>query len=326
MGLDLPSSAGLEQELGFLRQFKRASELHDSLMMTFLSMVTRSSGNILLRSMLRQTLESFARLTGAEESSFFWLDGQGYVTESILARGVAVREQRETVVGQVLEKGLAGWVYRQREIGIITDTEHDERWLQLPYQPYVAKSIVCFPILRGTHLLAIATLMHSEVGYFDQEKVQLVELCAARVGMVLDLLRLRLEELEKKTEETDEPEREEKSPPPKNQAFPITEMGQLVLSSQGKVLFGNPQFGVIFGYAEAELPGLNFATDLIDHAHRDAFWQRFAQCFTMKRGELLLNFRGVHRQGKSLKLEFHGHLGYLGETPVVVAGVREVKT
>ena len=68
---------------------------------------------------------------------FFWLDKQGYVTESILARGITIREQKETVVGEVLEHGLAGWVYRQRKTGVVSDTEKDDRWLELPYQPYL---------------------------------------------------------------------------------------------------------------------------------------------------------------------------------------------
>ena len=191
---------GLESKVStdpsFCERLQQACDLQDGLMMTFLSMVTRSSGKLLLRSMLRQTLEGLAKLTLAEESSFFWLDEKGYVAESILARGIAIREQKETVVGEVLENGLAGWVYRQRKIGLIEDTATDDRWLELSYQPYQAKSILCFPIMRGTHLLAIATLMHSEVGFFDQSKAELIELCASKLGMVLDLLRVQVQSME----------------------------------------------------------------------------------------------------------------------------------
>lgn len=321
MSLQSSLSASPEQELLMLQRFKQASDLHDGLMMAFLSMVTRSSGTLLLRSMLRQTLESFAKLTGAEESSFFWLDSQGYVTESILARGIAIREQRDSVVGQVLERGLAGWVYRKREIGVITDTANDDRWLELPYQPYVAKSIVCFPIIRGVHLLAIATLMHSEVGFFDAGKVQLVELCASRVAMVLDLLRIRVEELEKQEtakEMVKEPLKGQETQP----QFLLSEVGNLILSDQGQVIYADPRLMEIFGFGTVELKGLQSFLNLVAESHREAFAKRFAQCFESGREELLLSFRGIGKDNRAIKLEFHGRLAKMYGHAVVVACVR----
>lgn len=285
-------------------------------MLTFLSMVTRSSGKLLLRSMLRQTLEGLAKLTFAEESSLFWLDDQGYVTESILARGIAIREQKETVVGQVLEGGLAGWVYRQRKTGVIENTETDERWLELPYQPYVAKSILCVPIIRGTHLLAIATLMHSEIGFFDLEKVQLVELCAVKLGMVLDLLRVQISSapkavLDSKATKLDMGSQEE-----------FKGISQFILSEGGKLISADPRLAELFNYEPDELVQLDSFFSLVADTHQDIFAKKVAQCLEGVQSQLLVTFRGVTKEERSLKVEFYGYQTRLFGKVVMVSRVR----
>lgn len=298
----------------FFERFQQASELHDGLMTTFLSLVTRSSGSLLLRSMLRQTLEGFAKITQAEESSLFWLDDQGYVTESILARGIAIREQKDSVVGQVLENGLAGWVYRQKKIGVIIDTAKDERWLELPFQPYVAKSSLCVPIIRGTHLLAIATLMHSEVGYFDEAKVELVELCASRLAMVLDLLRLQGQVAEEK-QATDQNAASQ---------LEMKEISQLILSKEGKFVYADPHLSNIFGYEAQELTSLDSFFDLVAATHREAFAKKLALCFQGEQSQVLVTFRGVTKQEKSLRIEFYGHQTNLNGVILLIARLREL--
>jgi GAF domain-containing protein len=98
------------------------------------------------------------------------LDADGLVTESLLARGATIREQRQRLVGEVLDKGLAGWVFRHRQVGLITDTVHDERWLTLHNQPYAVRSALGIPILKGKMLLGILTLMHSQPEHFGRNQ------------------------------------------------------------------------------------------------------------------------------------------------------------
>lgn len=310
--MSLKSNVSVDSPL--FERLQQACEFQDDVMTSFLTMVTRSSGKLLLRSMLRQTLEGFARLSSAEESSLFWLDDQGYVTESILARGIAIREQKETVVGEVLEHGLAGWVYRQRKTGVITDTETDDRWLELPYQPYESKSILCFPIIRGTHLLAIATLMHSEVGFFDEEKVKLVELCAERLGMVLDLLRIEMQSSEEdhaaklESEATDQEE--------------FKSISQFILSEGGKFISSDPRFGELFGYELNEVLKLNSFFDLVAKTHQEVFAKKVAQCFEGLQSQLLVTFRGISKEGRSLRVEFYGYQAKLFGQIVMVCRIK----
>ncbi|NJN73188.1 MAG: GAF domain-containing protein [Limnothrix sp. RL_2_0] len=264
--------------------------------------------------MLRQTLEGFAKISQAEESSLFWLDDQGYVTESILARGIAIREQKDSVVGQVLENGLAGWVYRKKMIAVVTDTAQDERWLELPFQPYVAKSILCVPVIRGSHLLAIATLMHSEVGYFDEAKVELVKLCASRLAMVLDLLRLQGQVAE------------EKQAMEQNAIhhLEMKDISQFVLSEEGKFVYVDPQLSEIFGYEVEELTHLTSFFDLVAVTHREAFSKKLALCFQGDQSQILVTFRGITKKEKSLRIEFYGHRTRLKGMILLIGRLREM--
>ena len=301
-------------DISFLKRLQQACDLQDDLITTFLTMVTRSSGKLLLRSMLRQTLEGFAKLSEAEESSLFWLDDKGYVVESILARGIAIREQKETVVGEVLEYGLAGWVYRQKKTGVITDTETDDRWLELPYQPYKSKSILCFPIIRGTHLLAIATLMHSEVAFFDKEKVELVELCAERLGMVLDLLRIEIQSSEEEYVTKLEAETIDQED--------FKSISQFILSEGGKLISADPRLGELFGYELSELAALNSFFDLVAETHQEIFAKKVAQCLEGLQSQLLVTFRGISKEKQSLRVEFYGYQAKLFGQVVMVSRIK----
>ena len=170
------SSAELVQEVESLRQrlehlekVKLAFDAQDELVRSLVSMGRAATGRLMLRSMLLQTIKVSVKLTNAEESSLFLLDDNGAVTESILARGATIREQRNDLIGKVLDSGLAGWVVRNKRLGIITDTRNDDRWMTLPNQPYTVGSALCIPILRGKALLGLLTLTHRETHHFTSE-------------------------------------------------------------------------------------------------------------------------------------------------------------
>ena len=128
---------------------------------------TTVSGPLMLKSMLLQIVQQTNQLTGAEESSIFILDEHGQVIESILARGAVLREQRNTLIGEVLKQGLAGWVMQHQKVGLIDDTETDERWVNLPGQPYTTRSALCLPLMKGRQILGVLTLTHSQPRHFN---------------------------------------------------------------------------------------------------------------------------------------------------------------
>lgn len=180
----------LKQELAKLKSEKAAFQAQSKLLENFVSLARSSGKEEKLISILQQTLEVFVDLTGAEKGSLFLLDRNGVVIESILTRADATPEQRSQLIGRVLDKGLAGWVRRQREIGLIEDTQADDRWLNLPDQPYTVRSALAVPILRDEKLLGLLTLLHARAGHFSQETADLMEMTAGQIAIALENARL----------------------------------------------------------------------------------------------------------------------------------------
>jgi len=180
----------LKAELAKLRSEKAAFQTQSKLLENFVALARSAEKEKMLPAMLQTTLNLSADLTGAEKGSLFLLSRNGVVTDSILTRSDTTPEQRSQLIGRVLDKGLAGWVRRNRQIGLITDTSNDDRWLDLPDQPYTVGSALAIPILRGDNLLGILTLLHAQPGHFDTESAELMQMTAAYIGSALENTRL----------------------------------------------------------------------------------------------------------------------------------------
>ena len=180
----------LKEELTKLKNERAAFQAQSKLLETFVTMARSAAKEKMLTATLQQTLEVAADLTGATKGSLFLLDRKGAVTDSIITRSEASAEQRSQLIGKVLDKGLAGWVMNSRRIGLISDTETDDRWLDLPNQPYSVRSALAIPILVGDKLLGLLTLLHPDPGHFSAGTADLMQLTAGQIGFALENARL----------------------------------------------------------------------------------------------------------------------------------------
>ena len=180
----------LQEELAQLKSEKAAFQVQTKLLENFVSLARSPGKTEKLISILQKTLEVFVELTGAEKGSLFLLDRHGAVAESILTRAEATPEQRSQLIGRVLTEGLVGWVRRHRQIGLIQDTRKDDRWLDLPDQPYVVRSALAVPILRDEKLLGLLTLLHAQPGHFSKETAELMQMTAGQIAIALENARL----------------------------------------------------------------------------------------------------------------------------------------
>ncbi|MGD9045338.1 MAG: SpoIIE family protein phosphatase [Desulfobacterales bacterium] len=186
----MKESSALKEELNRLKNEKSAFKAQSKLLEKFVTLARSPGKDKMLIKILRKTLEVFAGLTGAEKGSLFLLDRNGVVIESILTRSDATPEQRSHLIGRVLDKGLAGWVRRHREVGLIIDTQEDDRWLDLPNQPYTVRSALAVPILRDEKILGLLTLLHAQAGHFKEETAELMKMIAGQIAIALENARL----------------------------------------------------------------------------------------------------------------------------------------
>jgi sigma-B regulation protein RsbU (phosphoserine phosphatase) len=193
----------LKKELTELKAERDAVQAQSKLLENFVTLARSSSEIELMRAMLRKTLEISTELADAEKGSLFLLDRNGIVTDSILTREESTPLESSQVIGSVLDKGLAGWVRKHRQVGLVDDTHHDERWLTLPLEPYTVRSALAVPILKGANLFGILTLLHSEPGQFNPEIAENMQTIANQIGLALENVQL-YQELERAKKAADD--------------------------------------------------------------------------------------------------------------------------
>ncbi len=180
----------LKAKIERLRRKKTALLTQSRLLQDFVSLAKSSAKEQMLAAILQKTLDLTAELAQAETGSLFLLDRDGVVRDCILTRGPRQAKECLDLTGTVLKDGLAGWVMRSRRIGLISDTEKDRRWINLPDQPYTVRSAMAVPIIRGDELLGILTLLHSQPGIFHQGTVDVMEVTAGQLGVALESAKL----------------------------------------------------------------------------------------------------------------------------------------
>jgi sigma-B regulation protein RsbU (phosphoserine phosphatase) len=188
--VDYEELEALRREVAELRNEGAAFKAQGHLLEKLVSMARSATEREVLKAALQTTLDVATDQTKSEKGSLFLLEPSGKVVDAILSRAEVTSEQRKNLIGNVLDKGLAGWVIRNRQMGLILDTEKDNRWLTLPNQPYNVRSALAVPIIRGEELLGIITLLHSQPGHFSQEIANLMLLTADQMALVLENARL----------------------------------------------------------------------------------------------------------------------------------------
>ncbi|PPT10908.1 pas domain [Geitlerinema sp. FC II] len=285
-----------------------------------------ATGHLMLKSMLLEVIQLFDRLTDAEESSIFLLNEDGVVIDSILARGATMRELKRNLIGEVVDKGLAGWAIRHRQVGLIEDTRTDERWVTLPSEPYHVRSALCFPILKGKRVLGVLTLMHSRPGHFNtQPIVRFVQHLASVVALVLDNISLQIA----LSEATTIPSSPVRSSSPMaaegtSSREDLTLTGIYIVTANGKFLYANPRFAKIFDYSLEELVALNSMFDLVDSQTETRLFEAVDRCFRDRQKGFSSTFRGRTKYNDPIDLDIEGNRTKFYGKPAIVGTVRLV--
>ncbi len=138
-----------------------------------------------LDEVLTRTLALLTRTVNAERGSFFVFSADGRAAERFIITRDLPPARSRTVVEQVLQDGLAGWVYRHKQGALVGDTRHDNRWVTLPDNPDAARSVLCVPFIRDGHIHGIMTLEHRQPDQFTPADVRLATTVANQAAVSL---------------------------------------------------------------------------------------------------------------------------------------------
>ena len=149
-----------------------------------------------LRTVLQRVLDLSMQNVGAISGSILVLDDQGRLVKSAITTGSQFHDQTTEQLRITFERGLAGWVIRNRQAVLLPDTSKDERWVSRTEEagePAAAKSAVSAPILARDQLVGAITLVHPAPGFFTREHLNLVQAIAGQAGIAILNARLYAE-------------------------------------------------------------------------------------------------------------------------------------
>lgn len=138
-----------------------------------------------LDGVLTKVIDLVKRAVDATKVSVFLHDQDSNDWQRLLLTRALNAEESRFVVQDVIDKGLAGWVLRNRRGTIVHDTQTDERWHVFPDDPNQTRSVLCLPLMQNDHVLAIITLIHDQPNHFTEHHLWLVTIIANQVAVAI---------------------------------------------------------------------------------------------------------------------------------------------
>jgi PAS domain S-box-containing protein len=350
--------ATLHQEITKLKVTERVFIAQKEMMRSFVTMSKTATGSLMLRSLSQQILNTVSQLTHADESNLLLLDHEGTVSESVGTRMALLLPPTNTLIGKVPEMGITSWVIQNRQIGLISDTTHDDRWKPLPGYSHTVRSVLCLPVFRGQTLLAIITLMHSHPAHFRYESAHLMKLMVDPISSILESAMILVKQQGSRTSPIVNPLTNlllqsdqdsiagltegkpdislfgekmidfDRSLPekidPKKSTDSLASMGLYIIRREGKFLYANHQMAELFGYSFEELLELESILALVRQEDFDRLFDDIERCIRGQIKNLEGQFQGQRKDGHSISVEICGSRTKFYGKAAIVGAIREI--
>ncbi len=141
-----------------------------------------------LNPLLQRILLLSMQNVGAERATLIVLDADQNPLDAAIYYNNQLQDTSREQMQSILDQGLAGWVMRNRQPALLTDTTRDDRWLARPYEladPSTAKSAICVPLLISEQLVGILTIVHSRPGTFTGQHLALLQIIAGQAAIAI---------------------------------------------------------------------------------------------------------------------------------------------
>jgi NtrC-family two-component system sensor histidine kinase KinB len=175
------------QELAVMNVEERTEEARASLELLY-GIGREVAAALDLRTVLHRLLFLSMNSVGAGSGSIIVLDENNQPVESaFLMRG----QESDTTALQLrvtYERGMAGWVARNRQAVLVPDTSKDVRWFRRPddaKERTGPKSAVSAPIMAREKLVGVITLVHPRPNFFSSDHLDLIRAIADQAGTAI---------------------------------------------------------------------------------------------------------------------------------------------
>lgn len=141
-----------------------------------------------LHTVLERVLTLSTTNIGAERASLVVLNKKGEALDAAMLLNGDLIDTTVEQMQEVITSGLAGWVIRNKQPALLSDTQKDERWLSRPminqFIP-AGKSALCVPVKAREDLVGVLTIVHSQVNFFTEEHLALQQAIADMAGIAI---------------------------------------------------------------------------------------------------------------------------------------------
>ncbi len=149
-----------------------------------------------LRQVLQRILFQSLKYVGGERGSIVVMDDNEKAVDAAIVYGRKIHDHTTQQLRETVERGLAGWVVRNRQPAWVPDTSRDERWLRRPddaVDQSGAKAAMCVPLLVREKMVGVLTLVHPEPGAYNKEHFSLMQAIADQASIAVLNARLYAE-------------------------------------------------------------------------------------------------------------------------------------
>ncbi|MCJ7434498.1 MAG: GAF domain-containing protein, partial [Anaerolineales bacterium] len=149
-----------------------------------------------LRTVLQRLLFAAINNVGGERGSIVVMDDKGKPLDATIVYGRRFHDHTTQQLKETVERGLAGWVVKNRQSALVPDTSKDERWLRRPddsAENSGAKSAICVPLLARDQIVGVLTLVHPIPNAFGTEHLELMQAIADQASIAVLNARLYTE-------------------------------------------------------------------------------------------------------------------------------------
>ncbi len=94
------------------------------------------------------------------------------------------------MIGTVVDRGLAGWVVRNKKGAIVADTSVDPRWFSFTDEESPAGSVLAVPLMADGQVLGVMTLDHPRANRFQERHLVLITAISHQASAAVEKARL----------------------------------------------------------------------------------------------------------------------------------------
>jgi D-sedoheptulose 7-phosphate isomerase len=133
---------------------------------------------------LQRTLQISLQNVGGNSGSILQLDPSGEVAKVATAYDGRFDAPDISGISDLVQKGLAGWVVKNRQAALVPNTREDPRWLLRMWEQSdgLSRSAVSVPLLERDRVSGVLTLVQKDAGLFSQDHLVLLASIAVFVS------------------------------------------------------------------------------------------------------------------------------------------------